>query len=188
MGAPKPTLGYPSRTDAVHAMRAQGLDARAIGDRIGIPPETVTALEASASRERRRREGRSGNVRRLSDAQIDEMAALRERGWSCDRIAEHFTKAGTAISGSAIYWQCLRVGADVPRKLRGAHTQPGAPYQRGKHIVRPYTTDDDRRLLELEAAGAKMREIARKLGRAENSIRGRLMTLARRQARAEDLA
>ena len=50
MGGPKPTLGYPSRTAAVLALRAQGLPDVEIADRIGIPVKTVVALECSADR------------------------------------------------------------------------------------------------------------------------------------------
>ena len=52
MGAPKPTLGYPSRTAAVSALRNAGHDTKQIAARIGISEANVTALEASASRPR----------------------------------------------------------------------------------------------------------------------------------------
>lgn len=45
-----PALGYPSRTAAVVALRAQGLSTREIAARIGIPRSNVFALEASAKR------------------------------------------------------------------------------------------------------------------------------------------
>ena len=45
-----PTLGYRSRTDAVLALRAGGMTTREIADAIGIEPNSVTALEASAKR------------------------------------------------------------------------------------------------------------------------------------------
>lgn len=48
----KPTLGYASRTDAVLALRAQGIQTREIARRIGIEPKTVAALEHSAGRAR----------------------------------------------------------------------------------------------------------------------------------------
>jgi hypothetical protein len=54
MGAPKPTMGHRSRTDAVLALRASGLTTRQIADRIGIAENTVTALEHSAGRRRLR--------------------------------------------------------------------------------------------------------------------------------------
>lgn len=59
MGAPKPCLGYRSRTEAVMAMRAQGMDTRAIASRIGIELKTVTALEGSAARSDRARDRRA---------------------------------------------------------------------------------------------------------------------------------
>lgn len=49
----KPTLGYPSRTDAVLALRAQRMTTAQIADAIGIPDKTVLALEHSAGRARR---------------------------------------------------------------------------------------------------------------------------------------
>lgn len=48
MTSPTPTLGYPTRTAAVQALRAQGLSTSAIASRIGIETKSVTALEASA--------------------------------------------------------------------------------------------------------------------------------------------
>ncbi len=53
MGVRKQTLGYASRTDAVLALRSQRLSTRQIAARIGIPENTVTALEHSAGRARR---------------------------------------------------------------------------------------------------------------------------------------
>ena len=44
----KPTLGYPSRTAAVLAMRGEGMTMAAIAERIGISVQTVSALEHSA--------------------------------------------------------------------------------------------------------------------------------------------
>ncbi len=50
MSAPKPTLGYPTRTAAVVALRASGMSLQAVAARIGIPVTTVSALECSARR------------------------------------------------------------------------------------------------------------------------------------------
>lgn len=52
MSAPKPTLGYPSRSAAVVALRAQHWTTARIAAAIGIPETTVAALEHSASRRR----------------------------------------------------------------------------------------------------------------------------------------
>lgn len=54
MGAPKPTLGYQSRTEAVLALRAKGKTTAQIGAMIGIADATVTALEHSAGRAKQR--------------------------------------------------------------------------------------------------------------------------------------
>ena len=59
MSSAKATLGYPSRTDAVLALRAEGHSQHEIAKRIGIPTSTVSALECSA----RRRGGVSTGVR-----------------------------------------------------------------------------------------------------------------------------
>lgn len=53
MSSAKPCLGYPSRTDAVLALRDLGQSDREIARRIGIEPKTVTALAISADRKRR---------------------------------------------------------------------------------------------------------------------------------------
>lgn len=53
MGAPKPALGYPSRTAAVLGLRQQGLSTTQIADALGIENKTVSALELGSSRPRR---------------------------------------------------------------------------------------------------------------------------------------
>lgn len=50
----KRTLEFASRTDAVLALRADGLSTRAIANKLAIEPKTVTALERSAERPKRR--------------------------------------------------------------------------------------------------------------------------------------
>lgn len=46
----KETLGYPTRTAAVQALRRKGRTTREIAKLIGIEAKTVVALEASANR------------------------------------------------------------------------------------------------------------------------------------------
>ncbi|CAD7336112.1 hypothetical protein FIM10_04180 [Sphingomonadales bacterium 56] len=127
-----------------------------------------------------------GGRRILSDEQLAEMAELRERGWGLGRIAEHFTKAGTPISKSSINWQCMRVGADAPPHLRGHQRAPREIYWRNGTPCRPWTEADDRQLLELEMTGISVMEITRRLGRSNSSVRGRLLTLSRHDARREE--
>lgn len=119
--------------------------------------------------------------RKYTPEQIERAAELRERGASYPEIAR-----ATGMSKGAIYWHCLRVGADRPggEALPAIPTEPVA-YARSGHKVRRFTEAEDRRLLALEAQGKGMNEIARILGRKHNSVIGRLMTLARRDAREE---
>lgn len=124
----------------------------------------------------------------LSDGAIDEMAELRERGWSIAKIARHFTRQGTPVSHGCIAWQCLRVGADLPVERRVRPYARLITVVRGGRPVRSFTDQEDRTLLAMEAAGATRAEMARALERGNNSVRGRLYTLARRDARAEEAA
>lgn len=52
MGAPKPSLGFPSRTAAAQALRDQGLTQGEIAKRIGISTNSVGGLLACAKRHR----------------------------------------------------------------------------------------------------------------------------------------
>ncbi|MCB1462100.1 MAG: hypothetical protein KDJ90_06670 [Nitratireductor sp.] len=52
MPAPIPTLGYPSRSAAVVALRGEGESDRRIAELIGIPVERIGALYVSATRQR----------------------------------------------------------------------------------------------------------------------------------------
>lgn len=52
MGAPKPCLGYPSRTKAVLGLRGQGFSTAEIARAIGIEVKTVVALEVGSGRAR----------------------------------------------------------------------------------------------------------------------------------------
>lgn len=54
-GAPKPCLGYPSRSAAIRALRAQGLSNHQISERTGIPRSSIGALAPREPREPRSR-------------------------------------------------------------------------------------------------------------------------------------
>lgn len=118
----------------------------------------------------------------LSDAQIDQMAEMREAGQTLEAIARHFTAAGTPIKSATIAWQCLRVGAYPPNYTLA--TLGRGEGGRG----RPFTPDEDAQLLALEAQALSYTEIGKRLGRPHNSIRARLYTLARRDTIREDEA
>ncbi len=89
----KATLGYPTRTEAVIALAAQGLDNREIGARIGLSPSRVAAGAASAARAKGRfgsacttpKRGKYG----MPTAQLETMVMdLHEEGLNRDQIAE----------------------------------------------------------------------------------------------------
>lgn len=93
MSGRKPTLGYPSRTEAVLALRRQGLGTSVIAQRIGIAPKTVAALEDSAARSREL--VRSGARTILFDPDL--LRGLRphaaRRGTSVNEIARRILHA-----------------------------------------------------------------------------------------------
>ena len=113
---------------------------------------------------------------------------MRERGKSFGQIQRRLLTRGIKLSTSAISWHCLRLGADLPPEKRQRMPTRTTPVRRGGYLVRPFTPAEDERLLDLSAEGKRICEIARAFGgtRQHNSIIGRLMTLARREARAED--
>ena len=127
--------------------------------------------------------------RRLSDADLELLVELREGGKTYAQISAAFARRGVTISVSAISWQCLRRHAESPRPyplwegIKGPVTMV-----RGGHELRRFTEEEDHRLLELEARGLPLNRIATMMGRRNNSIRGRLMTLARREQRREEAA
>lgn len=112
---------------------------------------------------------------------IDAICQMREAGRSYRQIAMRF-----GFSPGAVAWICLRDGAEPPNPRPLTQTAPGKPVmQRGGHVVRRFTPQEDAQILQMEADGARMCDIAAALNRRQNSIRGRLMTLARQEARRE---
>ncbi len=114
--------------------------------------------------------------------QFDEMAALRKQGLSHRAIGVRL-----GMSASAVSWHCLRLGADSPNTKTNLPAN-GGPMSctRNGVFVRRFTKEEDRKLLGMEATGASVAQMAKQLGRRWNSTRGRLMTLARHQERAEN--
>jgi hypothetical protein len=120
-------------------------------------------------------------ARRLTNTDFDRICAMREAGKSYEQIGRVI-----GCSAKAVSWHCLRLGAEGPKqtKLWDGIVGPET-FSRNGHIVRRYTPDDDALLLALECQGIPINAIARRMGRRANSVRGRLMTLARREERAK---
>ena len=119
--------------------------------------------------------------RRLTETEIERLTELREQGLTLQAVAKRI-----GCSESTVYWQCLKLGVEPskPRKLASDIVGPPVVV-RGDHVVRRFTRDEDEKLLALEAEGLSETQIGRAIGRRYNSVRARLMTLARREARAE---
>ncbi|BAV64789.1 hypothetical protein [Sphingobium cloacae] len=88
----KETLGYPTRTEAVIALAAQGLTNREIGEKIGIAASTVAALAASAQRAKTIRRAPATTPKRgrygMPTAQLEtKIMDLYEAGLTRDQIA-----------------------------------------------------------------------------------------------------
>lgn len=117
----------------------------------------------------------------LNDEQKALIAELREKGHSYGFISRRLD-----LSVGAISWHCLIGGIDSPNTRRKVlKPLKYSSYVRNGHEVLAFTAADDAQLLELEADRKSYTEIGRIMGRKSNSIRGRLATLARHDARKE---
>lgn len=82
MANSKATMGYPSRTAAVMAMRAEGMTLRQVAERLGITFQAVSALECSA-----RRQAARLTVQVPGEIAIRLDAAARQRGMRQKELA-----------------------------------------------------------------------------------------------------
>lgn len=117
---------------------------------------------------------------RLTDAQLDTIVTMRENGATYEEIGKTVNR-----SAGAIHWHCMKLGADSPRSRWKSWDTVQGPMvaNRADHLVRRFSQGEDEELLQLEAQGLRISEIARRLNRRPNSITGRLMALARRDER-----
>lgn len=125
---------------------------------------------------------------KLSNAEIELICEMRERGCTLAMIQRLLASRGTKISTGAIGWQCLRLGADLPVQRRQPTGRKRPIVMRSGHPVRPFTPDEDRRIIDLEAQGASVAAIARELGRRHHSVTGRIRALALHDSRREEAA
>ncbi|MCJ2143678.1 hypothetical protein [Methylobacterium sp. E-066] len=119
--------------------------------------------------------------RRFTPEQHEQMAEMREKGRTYGQIALAF-----GCSESTAYWTCLRLGADRPgsRPLQSHAAGPEVVLRNGRP-VRRYSAEEDAQLLALAEEGRGDSEIGHIIGRRPNSVRARLATLARHEARSE---
>lgn len=123
---------------------------------------------------------------RLTDAEQALAITLREeRKWSAARIARRLK-----CSEGSVNWLFLNrgieVAGDTPPRPAPVPVEP-VIQRRGNHQVRRYTQAEDEVLIGLRIKGLNCSDIGRSLDppRKPNSVLGRLLTLARREARAE---
>lgn len=134
-----------------------------------------------------RRPYKTRHDRRLSEEHVALVCEMRERGKSLGTIRNALAVKGVEISESAISYYCLINGADLPPERRQpSRATPGMVIPRGNHVVRRFTEEEDETLRRMELSGCSYSAIAKHLKRPRNSITGRLATLARLDARAEE--
>lgn len=119
--------------------------------------------------------------RKLSRSEIERIPQMREDGMTYRAISKEM-----GVSESNVYWHCITLGAESPNISRplGEYSGPMA-IRRGARLVRRFTPDEDRRLIDLANEGLSTTEISRKIGRQWSSTHMRLAALARREARLE---
>lgn len=123
----------------------------------------------------------------LSEATRDSIIDMAEAGKTRAEIG----RALGVSHGSIDYW-CFVYGTYCPTR-----STPGLPHKgswrRGKIVVRTFTEAEDAEIMRLSAQHMGYTAIARELGkrwperpRRGTTIKYRLMTLLRREARAEE--
>jgi len=117
----------------------------------------------------------------LTPAEIERIIELREK-----RLSEATIARLVGCSEKSVSWALLREGVDIhaDKPLPPVPTEP-IVQKRGGFTVRRFTQAEDERLAELAAGGLNVHQISRELGRRNNSVLGRMRSLARREARAE---
>lgn len=131
MGAAKACLGYPSRTAAILAMRANGMATGEIARRIGIPTKTVSALEASLWR---------GNLRPVAPKSPTHQQPARQQ----PPRQQPAHRSGDAWQAYLpIDQQCVRVDQETLAKLRRAASVRGLPVAALIEQLFIVMTDDD---------------------------------------------
>lgn len=119
-------------------------------------------------------EGMTSRQQRAAADSVDAIAAMRESGATYQKIANQL-----GLKVSSVRWQCLKDGIHPPPTCQHRDKTPKKRMSdRGGRRIKYFTPEEDRELLRLERAGLNYAEIARALGRARNSVRNRLFTLA----------
>ena len=118
----------------------------------------------------------------ITEEQSRQIVDMREdSGLSCPQIARRL-----GLHHGAVSWHLLKLGIEKGGKPpRGYKPKQQQDFMRNGQLVRGFTPDDDDLLVRMDIEGLGHSEMARRLGRKPNSIKGRLYTLARREERLE---
>jgi transcriptional regulator len=124
---------------------------------------------------------------KLTDEQITQALDWREAGRSVQWIASRLK-----VSRSTVAWHLLKTATDAPQTAGGRTNAKGPPpgsvtLRRDGIEVRRFTAEEDAAILAMRQQGLGARRIGNALTppRPQGSITYRLLTLARREARAE---
>lgn len=148
-------------------LRRGGRTYAEIADDVGRSISSVSYLLGRAGLVRNR------SVSRLTKSQVDELARLREAGWSYPRLAKKF-----GVTPGAVHYRCLTEGALSPRSSKLGQTDAGRAIKGFNGRCRRFSAEDDQHLLRLARSDVKPHRIAQIMGRAASSVRIRLLTLA----------
>lgn len=89
----KPTLGHPSRTAAIQALRRERKTEGEIARLIGIKPNTVSSLLARAKKRGSAGRGSTPRLRLRGELLLDLAEAAEARGVSPAQLAEQILRA-----------------------------------------------------------------------------------------------
>lgn len=116
--------------------------------------------------------------RNVTPPQVERILELAETGMQQQEVA-----AAVGVTKQVVAGVALKHGVmfGKPRPAR-------KPMMRNGVLVRPFTEEEDRRLLELDLQGLRIVEIAKALDRRQHSVIARLRTIARWETHMEDRA
>lgn len=118
--------------------------------------------------------------RNVTPPQVEKILELADAGMQQKAIA-----AAVGVTVGAVAGVTLKYGVMLG-KIRVKPCR--RPMMRKGVLVRPFTEEEDRRLLELDLQGARVVDMAQALDRRQHSIIARLRTIARWETHMEDRA
>lgn len=116
--------------------------------------------------------------KKYTEEQINQVLELRERGLSYGQVA-----IKTGVHYKSVQRYCLHNGVDAPGEPM-IHKGPPEYFRNGKKVTF-FTPEEDALIVKWDMEGMFRSEMAKRLNRAPSSIKNRLASLARQEARKE---